>query len=123
MLGDTLVDGRTLWILADRTEVDAGERFLTVERTLDDLAVHERSLMGVQRGTYLYDPTLGLYLQRHDTTELHGPHLVTPGPFVLVGADYSTRYESPGGYAGGQTWYLLETPEGWRVVATGGWIT
>lgn len=68
MLGDTLVDGRTLWILADRTEVDAGERFLTVERTLDDLAVHERSLMGVQHGTYLYDPTLGLYLQRHDTT-------------------------------------------------------
>jgi hypothetical protein len=50
------------------------------------------------------------------------------GPFVRIGIDYTTRMdraadEAPAGYAGGYTAYLLQTDEGWRVVATSIWIT
>ena len=52
----------------------------------------------------------------------------TNGPFARFSWDwtvYERRLpnEAPGGYAGGQTEWLLRTEEGWRSVQTSMWIT
>lgn len=67
------------------------------------------------------DPRAGKVL-----VSFHGP--VRRGPFLMLGFDWvahSAREpnESPAGYAGGTTVFLVRTPEGWRYVAGQGWIT
>ena len=50
------------------------------------------------------------------------------GPFISLGAEHTTRQdrtpeESPVGYSGGYGVYLLLTEDGWKIVATNGWVT
>ena len=72
ILRDTVLDGRTMWIVAERAEIRYAERWLRDERTLDTLAVVNRMADGTTHGRHVYDPQLGLYRERHDTTTLSG---------------------------------------------------
>jgi hypothetical protein len=50
------------------------------------------------------------------------------GPFAAIRWSWDTfrareADEAPSGYAGGGSLYLLRTPEGWRAVSRGAWIT
>jgi hypothetical protein len=56
------------------------------------------------------------------------PVIERAGPFARVGIRYGERQarapdEAPVGYAGGLTAYLVETPDGWALVAVGRWVT
>jgi hypothetical protein len=69
---DTLVSGRRLWVVRDSAFIRYEERWVERDRTLDTLVVVERCGDGVVRGVHLYDPELGLFLTRNDTTRLVG---------------------------------------------------
>lgn len=70
--GDTVADGRLLWIVHDSAHVQYEERYLERERTLDTSAQVSRIATGVVRGVHLYDAELGLFRRRDDTTSLSG---------------------------------------------------
>jgi len=72
ILRDTLVEGRRLWVVRDSARVRYEERQLVEERTLDTVVVLTRKVDGVIRGQHLYDPELGLFRARSDTTRLLG---------------------------------------------------
>lgn len=72
MLGDTVVDGRLLWIVHDSASVQYEERYVERERTLDTTVQVSRSGAGTVRGVHLYDPQLRLFRWRADTTRLAG---------------------------------------------------
>ena len=72
LLGDTIVDGRRLWIVHDSARVHYTERRVVRERTLDTLVVVDRDASGTIRGRYFYDTELRVYHVRDDTTELAG---------------------------------------------------
>jgi hypothetical protein len=72
LVADTTVDGRRLWIVADSARVRYDELALRKERTLDTLAATQRLATGIVRGRMLYDPALGLFRDRIDTTLLIG---------------------------------------------------
>ena len=72
VVGDTVVGGNRLWIIADSTSATLTERFLEEEVTLDTEVVIERSARGVIRGRHLFDPALRLFRLRSDTTALTG---------------------------------------------------
>lgn len=70
--GDTVVDGRRLWVVHDSTYVRYEEHHLERERTLDTTAQVSRVAAGIVRGAHLYDPDVGLFKRRDDTTSLSG---------------------------------------------------
>lgn len=72
VIGDTLVHGRRLWIVRDSAVVHYEEHLLVEERTLDTLAVVDRSGDGTIVGRHLLDPELGVDRLRNDTTSLTG---------------------------------------------------
>lgn len=72
VIGDTVVDGRRLWVVRDSASVRYSERWLDEERTLDTLVVVERTAHGVIRGRALFDPALAVARARWDTTTLSG---------------------------------------------------
>lgn len=72
LLGDTTVGGRHLWVVRDSARVHYEERWLEEERTLGEYVTATRAADGVIRGRHLYDPELGLFRTRSDTTLLSG---------------------------------------------------
>lgn len=72
LVGDTIVGGHRCWIVRDSARVHYEERWLEEERTLDTLVTLTRTGDGFVRGRYLYDPDLGLFRRRDDTTAFSG---------------------------------------------------
>lgn len=72
LLRDTVMDGRRIWIGRDSARVEYRERLLEPKRSLDSIAVVERTATGTLRGRFLYDPVLGLFRDRHDTLDVAG---------------------------------------------------
>jgi hypothetical protein len=72
IVGDTTVGGRRLWVVRDSARVRYEERLLEEERTLDTLVTITRTVEGAIRGRHLYDPELGLFRARDDTSLLSG---------------------------------------------------
>lgn len=72
LVGDTSVNGRRLWIVRDSARVRYEERLLEFERTLDTVVTVTRAVIGTIRGRSLYDPELGLFRERLDSTVLAG---------------------------------------------------
>lgn len=72
VVGDTMVDGRRLWIVRDSAAVRYSERWLNLERTLDTVAVVQRAGEGMIRGRALIDPALPVAVARWDTTSISG---------------------------------------------------
>lgn len=72
IVGDTAIGGRRHWIVRDSARVRYEERRLSEERTLDTLVRVEREAEGTIVGRYVYDPSLRLFRDRHDTTALSG---------------------------------------------------
>lgn len=72
VVGDTVVNGRRLWIVRDSTRVQYDERYLDHERTLDASVQVSRTATGITWGAHLYDPELRLFRWRADTTSLAG---------------------------------------------------
>lgn len=98
--GDTVVDGRRHWIVQDSAQVEYQERYAERDRTLDTTVHVSRSVSGVVRGVYLYDPKLGLALRRDDTTSLSGDA-------VLRYAD-GREYRTPARYERTRRWDLYD---------------
>jgi hypothetical protein len=85
LVGDTTIAGRRLWVVQDSARVHYEERLLEEERTLDTLVTITRTGTGVVRGRHVYDPDLGLFRTRDDTTSLSGEAVLQypsnyPGP-------------------------------------------
>ena len=72
ILGDTVLDGRRLWVVRDSASVHYEERFEEHERTLNVTVSITRQVAGTERGILLYDPELRLFRERADTTNLTG---------------------------------------------------
>ena len=70
--GDTLVDGRHLWIVRDSARVQYVELQIEEERTLATTVEVSRVASGLVTGVQLYDPQLRLFRDREDTTRLAG---------------------------------------------------
>ena len=72
IIGDTVADGRRLWLVRDSASVHYEERALIQERTLDTMVAVERTAQGFIVGRHLYDDQMQLFRIRHDTTSLAG---------------------------------------------------
>jgi hypothetical protein len=72
LVKDTVVGGRSLWIVRDSARVRYIERRVELERTLDTMVTLDRTATGLINGRYLYDRVLGMYWSRVDTTLLNG---------------------------------------------------
>lgn len=72
VVGDTMVEGRRLWIVRDSAAVEYEERWPHRERTLGVDAVTRRAASGVVRGRWLFDPHLPMAHSGADTTLLQG---------------------------------------------------
>lgn len=72
VVGDTLVAGKRLWILADSAVARYDELALRQERTLNSLVTETRTGTTTIRGRMLYDPALALAVIRDDTLTLAG---------------------------------------------------
>jgi hypothetical protein len=72
LVKDTVVAGRSLWIVRDSARVRYAEREIEFERTLDTTVTVERTATGSLTGRYLYDRVLGMHWSRVDTTVLNG---------------------------------------------------
>ena len=72
LVRDTVVDGRSLWIVRDNARVRYTERAVDFERALDTTVAVERTATGSITGQYLYDRLLGMHWSRVDTTALSG---------------------------------------------------
>ena len=95
LVGDTIVDGRRLWLVRDSARVRYDERWLEDARTLDTVVTLTRTGDGVIRGRYLYDPDVALVHARADTTTLSG-EVVLGYPATYPGVRTfrtSARYE------------------------------
>lgn len=101
--GDTVVDGRRFWIVHDSARVQYEERYLERERTLDTTVQVSRLAVGIIRGVHLYDPTVGLYRQRDDTTSLSGEA-------VLRYPD-GRAFRTPARYESTRRWDLYDAPQ------------
>lgn len=101
--GDTVVDGRRLWIVRDSARVQYEERYLDWERTLDTTVQVSRSAVGIIRGVHLYDPVVGLFRRRDDTTRL-------AGEAVLRYPD-GRVFRTPARYESTRRWDLYDPPQ------------
>lgn len=72
LVRDTVIGGRRLWIVSDRATVHYDEIAMREERTLDTFVPHVRVAHGAMQGWMVYDPTVGLFRDRVDTTLLTG---------------------------------------------------
>ena len=104
ILGDTVVDGRRLWIVHDSASVQYEERYVEQERTLDTTVQVSRSGVGTLRGVHLYDPQLRLFRWRADTTRL------SVGYAVLRYPD-GRSFRTPARYERVRRWRLYDASE------------
>lgn len=72
ILRDTVVAGRTLWVVRDSMPARYAERWTRMDWSLEAEVETRRRAEGVVLGTHLYDPELGLFVARWDTTRLVG---------------------------------------------------
>lgn len=70
--GDTVLDGRRLYIVKDSARVHLDERAGSDERTLASRAITTRTADGTVRGRYFYDVDIALARQQFDTVQLRG---------------------------------------------------
>lgn len=103
ILRDTIVDGRRLWIVHDSAELRYTEQFPDVERTLPAGVVISRNVSGIERGTHLFDPALGLYRSRDDTAELRGE--------ALLRYPDGRSYRTPATYQRSRHWTLYDSAQ------------
>ena len=100
--GDTVVDGRRLWMVRDSANVRYEERRFEEERTLAATVEVSRAASGIVTGVRLYDPTLRLFRVRDDTTRL-------AGSAVLRYPD-GRSFRTPARYERTQRWRLYDSP-------------
>jgi hypothetical protein len=103
VIGDTVVDGRRMWIVHDSAAVRYEERYLETERTLDTTVTITRTAVGTIRGAHIYDPESGLFRHRVDTTALAG-HAVLRYPD-------GRSFQTPASYQRIRTWDLRDPRE------------
>jgi hypothetical protein len=72
LVGDTILGARRLWVIRDSASVRYTDRTPIPERRLAAPATVERNVAGVIVGHSLYDPEIGLFRVRADTTVLRG---------------------------------------------------
>jgi hypothetical protein len=72
VIGDTVVDGRLLWRIADSSDATIMERFFEDELSYGQRVMIERRVSGTIRSQHLYDPALRLSRTRVDTAALSG---------------------------------------------------
>lgn len=100
---DTTIAARHLWIVRDSAAVDLTERYPIDERRLDSLATIERRVRGFVVGQWLYDPEIGLFRVRRDSTALRGEATLTyPDGRV---------FKSPTRFERVRTWTVYEPDE------------
>jgi hypothetical protein len=107
VLGDTLVEGQRLWVIRDSVDVRYAELVSFLDFTFLAEAWIERTAAGVTRGTYLFNPAIGLTQARWDTTRLAGEATLR----LPDGRVFTTpaRYEA-------ERWLTLMDPEGHAAV-------
>ena len=93
--------GRRLWVVRDSAALRYAEQFFEEERTLDTTVRIERTVSGVERGTHLFDPELGLFRWRVDTMSL-------AGDAVLAYPDGRT-FRTPASYERSREWVLHDS--------------
>lgn len=98
IVGDTTVAGRRFWIVRDSAALRYAEQFLEEERTLDTTVLIERTTSGVERGTHLFDPELGLFRWRVDTLSLAG--------VAILQYPDGRSFRSPARYERSRKWVL-----------------
>jgi hypothetical protein len=98
---DTSVDGRRLWIVRDSAVVTYAERRPERESTLGADAWVERTVSGVVRGVYLYDPVSQLTRRRVDTAALSGE--------ALLRYPDGRVFRTPARYERFRTWQLHDS--------------
>lgn len=99
--GDTLVEGRRLWVVHDSASVVYEEHYPEHERTQGTVAAVSRATQGTLRGTSLYDPAIRLFRQRHDT-------MATRGEAVLRYSD-GRAFRTPAQYERMREWTLQDS--------------
>jgi hypothetical protein len=103
VVGDTMANGRRLWIVRDSARVRYEERYLVRERTLDTKAQVSRTAEGYIRGVHWYDADLRLFRRREDTTTL-------AGEAVLRYPDGRT-FRTPAHYERTRRWVLYDSAQ------------
>jgi hypothetical protein len=101
IVGDTMANGRRIWIVRDSARVRYEERYLVRERTLDTMAQVSRTAEGYIRGMHWYDADLRLFRRREDTTTL-------AGEAVLRYPDGRT-FRTPARYERTRRWVLYDS--------------
>jgi hypothetical protein len=101
--GDTVIDGRRLWIVRDSATVRYEESYFEWERTLDTTVQVSRIGTGTLRGVHLYDPQRRLFVVRDDTTRL-------VGTAVLRYPD-GRSFRTPARYERARRWRLNDSTE------------
>lgn len=93
LVADTILGGRRLWVVSDSADVYYEEDIVMKEPKSDTLVFIHRRGSGVAKGRMLYDPELGLFRQREDTTALSGTVEVShlDGPYHKVPARFEGR--------------------------------
>ena len=71
VLSDTVVDGRTHWLLRDSASITRSDVWPEHSDTHDADIEHTREATGVRRGRWLYDPDQRLVRVRYDTLVLN----------------------------------------------------
>jgi hypothetical protein len=77
LLGDTTVGGRRLWIVTDSADVYYEEIIAMGSQPRDTLHISIRSAQGILKGRMLYDPAIGLFIEREDVAALSGSAYVS----------------------------------------------
>jgi hypothetical protein len=103
LVRDTMVGGRRLWWVRDSATVRYADSMSIDERQLTAPATVDRKVAGVIIGRSLYDPEIGLFRVRADTTTLRGE--------ARLGYPDGRTFASPTRFERSQRWSLYERPE------------
>jgi hypothetical protein len=110
IVGDTIVDGRSMWLVHDSAAVQYEERYPETEPALDTAVTITRSAAGIIRGSHVFDPETGLFRHRDDTTAL-------AGQAVLRYPD-GRSFRTPARYERTRTWDLRNAADYGARMAT-----
>jgi hypothetical protein len=114
VVGDTVVDGRTLPLVVTDAHLHYTARELMLDGATESVVEVLRDVAGRMYGRAAVDTMLGVRAVGRDSTALSGTATLR-----MAGA----ADEAPSGYAGGGTLILLRTGDGWVVVTDTSWIT
>jgi hypothetical protein len=102
IVGDTLANGRRMWVVKDSAAVRYEEAYLVHERTLDTTVLESRTGAGTVRGVHMLDAELRLFRWREDTTRFQGEA-------VLQYPD-GRSFRTPARYERTRRWMLYDAP-------------